>query len=340
MGLQPGVPTNDPLNYFAIGKQTAKGTQASSFFFLKHGDGTGFEVEKEVQREREGGDGQEVGLSYVSMVKADGTVQSNARAQTFGRLVGAVTGSDVIGSAAVATLGRHLMVPVASLPYFTLEQRFAGEIERVVDGVFTQLDIEGEAGRPWKLSAQFISGGTVFQRDVASALTVTREVGKPFFFPGGSYVFDNGASYAADVTKIKIGINRGVDDGIQTTGLNRDDVVPLNADYSVDATIKYTSRDFYQKVTYNGGSGIIQDLPTGSIDLTMIQTVYINASLTASGVARLRMPLIEWQDAKVNKLDPDGKTTYLDLVGMTIKNATYSFIAEIDTGDIGANTYA
>lgn len=334
MGAAPGKPTNDPVNYFAFGFQSAKGTPASTFHFLKHLDGSGFEVEKEIQREREGGDNQEVGLTYVSMVKADGNVNVNSRPNVAARLFAAVLGADSVGTAAVASVARHTIVPAASLPYLTFEQRFSDEIERTQDGAMTQLTLEGEAGRPWKISGQFVSGGTVFQRDVASTLTVVRDTGKPHYFPGGSYIFDGGASYAADVTKIKVDINRGVDDGVQTTGLGRDDVIPLNFDASVDCTIKYTSRDFYQKVTYNGGSTVIQDLPTGSIDLVSPCLVPVASGVIGSGILRVLMPLIEWTDAKVNKLDPDGKTVYLDLVGMTVKGATHSVIVTADSGEL------
>lgn len=334
MGVQPGKPTNDPVNYFAMGKQSAKGTVASAFYFLKHLDGSGFEVEKEIQREREGGDGQEVGLTYVSMVKADGAMMSNARPNMVARLYGAGLGGVAQSSAAVASLARFTFFPVASLPYFTFEQRFSDEIERIHDSVVTGVTLEAEAGRPWKVSAQFLSGASITDRDVASALTVTRDVGKPHFFPGGSYVFDGGASYAADVTKIKAEISRGVDDGIQTTGLGRDDIIPMAFDVTVDATIKYTSRDFYKKVTYNGGSNLQQDLPTGSIDLVTLQQVAVNASVFATGMMRTVMPVMEWTDVKVNKLDPDGKTVYLDLVGMNKTGATSSFYAVIDTTEI------
>jgi hypothetical protein len=336
MGLQPGKATNDPSGYFALAKQAAKGTEGTTFSFTKQLDGSAFEVEKEVQREREGGDGQEVGLSYVSLVKADGGLVVNDRPNIAGLLWAAVLGSDSIASAGSPSMARHTAAPVASLPYYTVEQRFADEIERVVDGVIVGLDLEGEAGRPWKLTANYISGGTIYQRDVASTLTPARERGKPWFFPGGSYIFDNGASYAADVTKIKVSVSRNVDDGIQTVGLNRDDVVPLNFDASVDATIKYTSRDFYQKVTYNGGSQLIQTLPTGSIDLTMVTQIETASGQFATGFQRVVMPLIEWTDARVNKLDPDGKTMYLDLVGQTVKGATSAIFAQTDCNTVAA----
>lgn len=334
MGAAPGKPTNDPNNYFAFGKQTVKGTDASSFFFTRHLDGTGYDVDTDVESVREGGDGQEVGLRYRTMVKADPNLVTLNRQQVAGRLWAGVLGADSIASAGVPSLARHTAVPQASLPYFTTEQRQGDLIERVSDAVWTSLTLEGEAGKPWRLSAAAVGGGTVTIRDVGSTLTPSRETGRPAFYPGGSYVFDAGASYATDVTKFKVEVNRNVDDAIQTTGLSRDDVVPLNFDVNVDATIKYTSRDFYKKVQYTGGSVPISDLATGSLDLVQ----YAQAgTMAASALARVVIPLLEWTDAKVNKLDPDGKTVYLDVVGQSIRGHSSGAIYAInDNQEIAA----
>jgi hypothetical protein len=333
MGVQPGKATNDPQSYIAWGKQTAKGSEASTFHFLKYLDGNGFTVEKTIQREREGGDGQEVGLTYVSMVKADGTLSANARGEFAARIAAAALGSDTVGSAAVPSLARHTAALVASQPYYTVDQRWNDEVERTIDCVFSGMTITGEAGKPWQMQAGFISGGTVYQRDVGSSLTPTREQGKPFFYANGSYVFDGGASYSADFTKIKLEVTRSLDDNIQTTGLGRDDVIGLNFDCNVEGTLKYTSRDFYRKIQYNGGSVVLSDLATGSVDIAALQQVQVASGAFATGLMRHVMPLIEWTDAKVNKLDPDGKTVYLDVVGMGVKGATTQFFSVIDCGN-------
>lgn len=335
---QPGLPTNDPLNYFAFGKQTALDTDATTFTFLRHLDGTGWETEQESDRIREGGDGQEVGLSYRTMVKGDGNAVVLARTSVAGKLWAAVLGSDSIATAGAASLARHTAVPVASLPYFTMEQRFGGIIERGLNNQVTGLTLEGEPGKPWKYTAAFLNGGTITFRAIASTLTPTREsgIGKPHFYPNGSYVLDGFASYATDLTKVRIEVTRGVDDGIQTTGLNRADLVPLNFDVNVDVTVKFTSPDFYQKAQYTGGSNIPQLFATGSLDITTYTQAPITGSQTASAMMRVVVPVLEWIDAKVNKLDPDGKTMYLDLAGANIRNSTVAIFAINDAPDIAA----
>jgi hypothetical protein len=335
--MPPGFPTNDPSNYLAFGKQSAIDTDATTWHFFKHLDGSGFEVETEIDRVREGGDGQFVALTYKTMVKADGNVAALARSNTVGRLWAAVLGSDSTGSAAVPSLARHTAAPVASLAYFTFEQRYADVIERGLNCQLTGLTVEGEAGKPWRYTANFLNGGTVTFRDVASTLTATRQSDKPYFYPNGSYSFDGFASYAKEVTKWKVEVTRGVDDGIQTTGLNRSDLVPLNFDVNVDATIKYTSKDFYRQVKFTGGSVVPVNVPTGSLDLAQIQMVTTGAGAVASSVHRINIPLLEWVDAKVNKLEPDGQTMYLDVVGMNVQGSgTHAIYAQTDTNEISS----
>lgn len=317
----PGKPTNEPNNYFAIGKQSVKDTEATTFFFLKHLDGSGIEVEPDVQAEREGGDGQEVGLRYRSLIKADGQWVTNVRAQVAGRSLAYVLGVDSYASIA-ASYGTHDMSPGASLPYITVEQRFADEIERVINANVTQVELSGEAGRPLKITANFVGGGSNYQRDVASTLTPARESGAPLFFPNATYRIDGTSS--TKLTKFLARVNRNVDDAIQTTGLTREDVVALNLDVELEGTLKYEDRTLYQKVHYGGGSIVPFRLATGSFE------AYV---LDGSTSLQVLMPLIEYTGAQVNKLDPDGKTMYVDFTAASIKGATYPFIAKLTAVD-------
>lgn len=334
--MPPGFPTNDPNNYIAWAKQSALDTDGTTFHFAKHLDGSGWDIEDDVDRIREGGDGQLVGLTYRTIVRADGNVVALGRSNTAGRLWAGVLGQDSIGSAAVPSLARHTAFPAASLPYFTFEQRAADTLERALNCQITTLTVEGEAGKPWKYTAAFLSGGTVTFRDVASALTPTRQSDKPYFYPNGSYVFDGFASYAADVSKWKIEVTRSVDDAIQTTGLNRSDLVPLNFDVNVDATIKYTSRDFYRKVNFNSGSNVPVNLPTGSFDVAQLGQVMTASGQFATSLHRIVVPMLEWIDAKVNRLDPDGKTMWLDVVGANVAGPTSAIFAVTDTNELTA----
>ena len=334
----PARPTNEPGNYFAFGFQSAKDTEASTFQFLRHLDGTGFNVQEQIESVREGGDGQEVGLRYKTAVTADGSGVANERPEVGHRLMVACLGADAISTAtalgaattASGVANEHLATPTAIPRYLTVEQFFADEVERSTNNFVTGVDIEFEAGRPLKVTAQFIAGGSSYPRDVASVLTPTRESGPPFFYPGASVVLD-GTATGYKVTKGKVSIKRNVDDAIRTTGLNREDVVALNFDVDVDLTVKYEDKTLYNKAHYNGGTQVPVDLATTALRLTSILGQGTSARQMEIGVNQLHIT-----DAQVNKLDPDGKTMYLDFAGMGYKGATHQVYQKTTIASVAA----
>ena len=327
-----GFSTNQPSDYFAMGIQPAKDVEATTFTFLRHLDGTAIEIDEDITTEREGGDGQEAGLRYKTMVKSDGQANVNARGQA-----GLVAFSGVQGRTATVIQGatstpelplgmqRHRFVPNPTLPFFTVEQRYADQVERVTNAKVTSVEVEGESGKPMKLSMSLVGGGTPYRRPIASALTPVREVSDVIRFPRGSYVLDGLAN--TKVTKIKWAAKRNIDDGIQTTEYFREDLVELNADYDVDLTVKYEDAALYNKVHYLGGTMVEIGLATTALRAYMVNGAPVgDAGHRAMGID---MPLLHIVGAKVSKLDTDGKTMYLELAAMTIKGATHSLIVDL-----------
>jgi hypothetical protein len=312
----PGRATNDPANYIALGKQTAKDVEATTFYYLKHLDGSGFDIDPDIGSERTGGDGQEIGFTYRQMVKADGNLVSYAWPEWVGRALAAVLGQDT-PSLIVSPLTDHTLVPVASLPYFTVEQKWADINERNTNCKVTSVDIEFEAGKPIKVSAAIVGGGTVWIP--TAVLTPARESGDPLMYPLSSIAL-TGMATGLKVTKGKISIKRGVDDGIQTVGIAREDVVELNQDYQLDLTCKYEDSLMYKNALFNGGTAVISDLAT--MGFSLFQAV-------GSQSMRIDMPLLEISGFKVNRLDPDGKTMYGDLAAQSVKAATVPLWARV-----------
>lgn len=315
--------TNEPANYFALGKQSAKDSAATTFHFLKHLDGTELELDVDAEAEREGGDGQEVGLHYKRTAKLDGQANANARAETAARFLAWALGDQAAGASFVATgVQRHEFFPAASLPYLTAEQRYSDQIERGLNTKLTGLTFEGESGRPIKLTAGLVGGGTFSRRETASALTPARESGQPFFYPRGSYVIDGTGD--SKLTKFKIEVKRGVDDDIYTTDIFREDVVELNFDADCEFTLRYEDKALYDKIHYGSGSTVPIEIATGSFNFSSKF-----GSGTNTRELEVFLPQIDYTGAKVNKLDPDGKTVYIDLAGMTVKAATHSVIGKV-----------
>lgn len=318
-----GRPTNEPNNYFAFGFQADKDTEATTFTFLRHLDGTGADFEEEVESVREGGDGQEVGLRYKTAINWDGSFVQNYRPEAGHRSAVAALGADEVSvpsgdfAAASGAANVHTALPTVTVPPLTVEQRWADVVERGVNVRTTSLTIEWEQGRPFKLTNEFLTGGTVSRRAVASAQTPVRETGQPFFYPGASTTL-TGAS-GAKMTKAQIVLNRNLDGDIRTNALNREDVVALNRDATLEGTLKYEDAELYDKVHYLGGSQVPVDLATGA--LTIHSRFGAGADIR---FAEIGMGQFHFTQARVNKLEPDGQTMYIDFTAETYKGATHS----------------
>lgn len=330
-----GRSTSELSNYFAWAVQSAKDVEGTTFYFSKHLNGTGYDAENETSNERVGGSGKEIGLVYKTAVKADGSIITYAWPDAFGRLLTAALGQDnVTGvpASGASQLTSHLISPAtgATLPYLTIDQNWADETERVTNALISDLKIEGEAGKPVKLSAQFISGGTPYVRSAAIS-PVVREAGTPLMIPGGSAAWTvfggEGAPVETNqITKWSLDIKNTLDDAIRTLSLFREDVVWNMVDFNFDCTVKYVNRQSWNQVHYGGGTQIPVVVPTGQFSFYSGQQ-----SSGGSLNAYLCMPYVEVGNVKVNRLDPDGKTMYLDFTAFGIANATYSVFGKLVT---------
>jgi hypothetical protein len=332
-----GHPTNEPSNYFAIGKQSAKDTEATTFYFLKHLDGTALNLDTQFESVREGGDGQEVGLRYKTAISMDGDAVANSRPEWAARIFSYALGADgattPVAAAASGLAQTHIAVPTSTLPYLTAEQRVSDDIERVSNAQVTGLTFEGEAGRPLKITANLVGGGTPYRRDVASTLTPARESDPPFFFPNASVVIDGAGN--TQITKYSAQVQRAVDSDIRTTTLFREDVVPLNMDTGLDFTLKYTDKTLYDKIEYLAGSVISPDalgLATGSFKIF----AGYNLGGASERFVEANFPIYQYVAVSVNRLDPDGKTMYLDVSAAGLRGATYQFFTRVQTASGGA----
>jgi hypothetical protein len=318
-----GRSTNDPNNYIAVGKQSARDVEASSFYFLRHLDGSMIDPNPDVQREREGGSGQRIGFSYRSRVQADPRLSAYARVEYAGVVLGGVLGADAsVGSVGLG-LYQHLLVPTTVIPYYTVDERSINEVSRALNCKFTQVEISWESGRPLRIDAEMINGGTYFGRPIASALTPVREVGKPLFYPFASVGITGGASAAsADVTKGKLTITRDIDGDIQGNSLARSDVVEQNQDYQLDLTVKMEDEQLWRQAHLSGGSA-------AGIDLA---TLAFNLYTSNVGNLRINAPLMEVVGLKLNKLDPDGKTMFYDIAAADVGHASHPVFAQVLSG--------
>lgn len=326
-----GRPTNEPTNYFAIGLQEKKGEESEAFYFYKHLDGTGLELDEQTESVHEGGDGQEVGFVHRTALSLDGDVIHNARPESVARAAAWTLGADTSaeGTGTATPLSIHTAVPTSTLPYLTVEQYFADNIERGVDAQFTSMVVEGEAGRPLKISHSLVTGGTPYKRDVEEALEASRETDQPFFYPGGSYQL-TGAS-GAKLTKFKAEVKRNLDTDIRTTQLFREDVVGLTFESMLEGTLKYEDSELFDLVRYQGEGGTTINPNALGLATGAFRAYTEFGSGTTQRYFDWSQPLITFTGVKVNKLDPDGKTMYIDFSAMGVKSATHQVIVETQT---------
>ena len=344
MALPAGKVTNEPANYLAIGTQSAKDVDATVFYFLKHLDGSGFDTAVAYNSERIGGVGREIGLRYRTKVTADGQYVAYAQPDFAGRVLAAALGYDSVTAGPSQGTGNpyystHKIVSgsATTLPYQTVEQNWADATERVGNCLISSCKLEGEAGKPVKITAQFVAGGTPHSR--ATVQTAVREAAFPLMVPGGSVAItasqpsgEAGATGSSlQVTKWSVEIKNQLDDNIQTVALNREDVLWLNADYEVDGTFKYIDQTFWNTVQYGGGSQVPTGVPAAG-------AFYFYTKNPSAQSLEVFMPYVEFSSVKVNRLDPDGKTMYIDFVGATRNIGSQAMICKVISGASTAYT--
>ena len=341
MSLPQGHVTNDPTNYLAIGMQSAKDVDATNFYFLKQLDGSGFDVNVDIASERVGGSGREIGLRYRKKVTGDGQYVAYAQPDFLGRVLTAALWQDTVVAGPSQGVGNpyystHSIFSGASVPlYQTIEQNWADATERTGNCIISDLKLEGAAGMPVKVSAQFVSGGTSHTQ--GTPLTAAREAAFPLMSYGGSVGFVlGGTSFGAgggygigasslQLTKWSLDVKNAVDDSIQTIALNREDVLVLTQDFEVSGTIKYIDRSIWYTNWYGQGSQV----PTGFLEPAQFFFYTPNPSAMS---ATIFMPFIEITSLKVNRLDPDGKTMYYDFVAASRNIGTSSLQGTVVSG--------
>jgi hypothetical protein len=339
----PGRVTNDPTNYFAFGLQSAKDVAATNFYYLKQLDGTGFDVTVNLSSERVGGVGREIGLRYRTKVTADGSFIQYAQPDFLGRVLYGALGTDTVTagpSNAAMQLYNHSIVSGASLlPYYECEQNWADETERTGNCMFSDVKLEGEAGKPVKVTVQFISGGTPHFN--STQLVPVREGGNPIMIPGGSAaMIVNGSAYgggggygagasSTQLSKWAVDVKNALDDSIQTNSLNREDVLWLTADYTVDGTLKYINNVLWNNLQYGAASTV----PTGILSNGQF---YFSSSTPSGAGVTLVTPFLEFSAVKLNRLDPDGKTMWLDFTAETRNIGSTAVVATVVSTSAGA----
>jgi hypothetical protein len=309
-----GFSSSDPRNYVALAQQTDANTEATTGFkFVKYLNGTDVSPEIDTQSIFEGGDGQAQGLVYRQHTKNDGQIVAYARPDMFTYLSSWSLGSAVSVGTSVG-VGTSIFTPNATQRFLTIEGAFGGgnQIDRVLSGLLTGFQVEGNAGEPWKVTVPYVGGGTPYFRDgAASALSPVLESGDPAMYAQGAYLI--GGATEVDILQWTYNFQRNVDDNLYTVNTFRRKVVPLSYTVSLDMQVIMQTQNYYKEFQYGGGSMVPATLATTSFHAERI--------LTASQKLAIDIPFLRVTNITANRFNPDGETVVLDISAIGVKSA-------------------
>jgi hypothetical protein len=266
------------LFYFGLAKQSAFNTPLAPTAFPRWLDGSGVEPDAQFEELPEGDGSQDMSLVFKTKQLWKPKLVFYPRPQELGEIVAAMmgAGSDTVtGAAAPYT---HTFTIKDAPAYYSIEMGMTDPavpaanrwIVRVQDCVLTNFDLEGEANRPLKTTAEYVGRKAQL---LGTAATVTLEAADCMRFVNGVFTI-NGSDLSARITKFKITVNRGVDDNIMTNEITPKDFIWGSRKISIDFEILYDSNDFMRLVYFGGTSGTT-DSPNegiGSIDFTFYKS--------------------------------------------------------------------
>lgn len=328
--------SNDGNDYVALAPQSAAGTPAtatSAFSFFRWLDDTAaVDHDRVITTEREGGVGQDLSIAWVEHHTGRGNLAAYARPDLLTRVLGWLLGAGSVTSAASTLPYTHDLWPVDQARLLTYEaaapQRSV--VEQLVDSKLQSITIEGEHGKPIRVTAALVGGGTPQARDVASARTVTLETSDPFFFNTGSYNLAISGAPAADdsMTRWSVTFERSQDEEVFGVGYGRQAIPDLNRNVTVEGTRRYQSATAHNAILYgSGGSVAAASVATGMLDLFMSNA----GAGTALRTFRFVVPLMQVQPLTRNVFEVDGQTVYEDFAGVALKSGTHLAWARVQS---------
>ena len=322
--------SNDGNDYIALAFDDGQGapTDTADYTFVKWIDGsTGVEHDRVETAEREGGDGQDMALAYVEHHTGRQTIVTYARPEITHRLLAAALGAATI----TASLGyTHDIWPVNAPRLVTAETAAPGQsiIEQMNGGVISEIVIEAEHGKPLKLTAQYVGGGSPEARSVASARTVSLESDAPFYFNTGSHsrAIAGDLEQDCEITRWTCTFTRALDEDVFGCGYGRRALPALNRNVNVEVTRRYTNATQHNAILYGAGASTVRTtVATGAF-----RSVLSNGqSGTLARTFQLDIPLMHLSPISRNVFEVDGQTVYEDVAGVALNAGTHLIHAAI-----------
>lgn len=311
--------SNDAADY--VGLAPAGAALTSDFTFFRWlDDTTGIEHDRTQTMEREGGDGQDMGLAYVEHHTGRMTVAAYARPDTLAVLLGYAFGAGTITGVPTAVPKTHDFWPIAQARLLDAEDAGPGQslVERMVDSKIGELTLSAEHGKPLRVTAAIVGGDSPQDRAIASARSVSYETDEPFYFNQGSYsmAVSGGLLGDGEVTRWSVTFTRGQDEEVYGVGFGRRVIPDLNRDVAVEVTRRYQNATAHRGLNYAAGGSTVRTTPaTGALSIFMSNQLVGTALRSFT----LNVPLVMWQPPTRNAFQVDGQTVYEDFTGAALK---------------------
>lgn len=319
----PTVYTSNRVDsYIAVGSQTQATVPATTYQFTRWLDGAGITHDRVVTVEREGGDGQDLNISYVEHHFANANVVEYARPDTLLRKLAYVFGQSSV--VATSPVYQHEIIPLPDPRLITVEQFAPGQAigERIYDSVMQELTLEHNLGKPLKITSLVIGGNSPQSIAVGSARTVALDAEPPFLFWQGSITVTVAGVAAADdsITDWTFKFARTLDDNVQGVGLGRQAIAPLHRDITMNIRRRFVDPTAHNAIMYAGGSVGAPTQATGAFKAAYAYSVAGGGSYR---YFELEIPLAAITGITRNIFEKDGQTVYESIDMTAMKGATW-----------------
>lgn len=322
------MPYPKRVGYIGLAKQASKGTGVEPAKFVRWEGGTKMTPVQQFTPYREGGDGYYPGVTLKESHAPDGQFALLARPDLAAYLFAMLLGADsVAGASAPYT---HTITPHAdTIPWVTIERSIAGQIiERIVDCKIKSIVVEGEAGKPIKLTVDFVG---ITPSIGGSAASASYETDMPFVFYQATLTLDGGA--VTTINKFKITVSNILDEQDFTNAITRADIPLLGRDVSLEFEMVMEATTQYAAVYYGGATAVATAIDEGSF---IVDLQY--GSAAALRELKIEVPALYHTEAPVELDTADDKQVYSckahakkasasELITVTVKNAESSDLA-------------
>jgi len=314
--------TLDPkLDLIGIGKQSAKGTIASSIGFghgLKSG---GLSVDPQQSSDALTAAGIAPAGAYRDQVNAGADFMTRPFQKSIGAYLLAALGS--ISTTGVGDPYAHVITMGSTLNYWSLwNQKGDGTIIATKDNKLDELRLEWSGNAPVDLSARFVGG--VMSVPGAFSPTVDESDSVDYYIPAGGtfkYDLDSSTPATADVLGGSVTVSRGAEARYRSGSIEAFDVLEGPCDVTVSLTVEPDDMTMWRTLATGTSSGTaMATAPVyGSFEIKfMAGTHYLMLSATKVGFL-----------VGIPPADPEGKAAQVELSGICYRNTTTPLTATV-----------